>query len=155
MCVSAVTDELIAEGSMEITRTDQGTINMKITDKNGYPVINSQYVFSQENSSEGEVKFYRLYSGQLIEAGLTFKLDYTGVGAPVITATDVRYTKTEAAALLNEVMRWDEWVVTEVKTDKWGSIKKLTFDTQENVSYKEEEAKRLAKSKEMAGQLIA
>lgn len=154
MCVSAVTDEMIAEGTIETVKRDGGILQT-ITDKNGYPVSENRFHHITEESETDynlrTLEFYRSYSdGELYKTNLSITMNTSNRYDPTITAKGVgQMTKTELGALVNAVFH-DEYAITDVKQDKWGYIEKVDFSLKEVV----EENARFAKKQEMAKQLI-
>lgn len=159
MCVSAVTEEMIAEGNVVVTKEDS-SIRVKIEDKDGRLMQDTRYAYMNEWSADDDdeiltVHWGRLYNGQFMKINVTFTMDHHALSGPVVEAKGLgQMTATEALILLNATM-YDEYVVTDVKQDKWGYISKVNFDLKWRVDDIKREAKREAKKKEMAEALIS
>lgn len=155
MCVSAVTDEMIAAGSI-VTDKKDGNIHITITDENGYNLSNNRYNYMTKWADDKQViSFYRSYGGgELYEMKLKLTMDNRNRYDTLITAEGVgQFTKTEVLAIVNAVT-WQEYEVTEVNEDKYGMIKSIVFRDKEVMEEERWDAERLAKAKDMAAQLI-
>lgn len=153
MCVSAVTEEMIAEADVTVT-TDKG-VQIKI-EQDGYVLSDNHYVFTDEWQGDHMVRqVSRLYStGQVFPTNLTFERDYYAIGRPDVIAKGLgQMTVSEALMLLNASSEY-KYVLTSSETDKWGYTKKATFREASKVQREAVEAKREEQTRQLAEALI-